>query len=391
MKLGSFQATTNPYRIKIAGGASRLASWLRRQSTYRVILVLGCVLLLLLLFGTMSFLLVEDMRASGSFPEGVSICGVYVGGLTRAQATEKCSGELGEVAARPLSLRIDEESYDIPAAGIDLELDYPAMVEEAYRQAWNTNIVERMGRSFFRSPRHIDVETVATSYNQDKVRAFVTMALEGINRPPHDAYIDVSTGVGRIEKAKDGRKVEFEDLLADTEAALQTAGRTVNVEAERTPAALGDQGLGKYMLVNIEACTLSLYDRDTLIRTYPVAVGSEEWPTVLGQWAVVKMEKNPTWYNRGSQWAENMPDSIPPGPNNPLGTRAMHLNGGGVLIHGTSNSWSVGRPVSHGCIRMHLSHVEELYENVEIGMPIYIIKRSGEPGFDCSKKPFWQK
>jgi len=104
----------------------------------------------------------------------------------------------------------------------------------------------------------------------------------------------------------------------------------------------------------------------------------------------VKADKNPTWYNRGSTWAENMPASLPPGPGNPLGTRAITLNGGGVLIHGTSDGWSIGRSVSHGCIRMYISDVEQLFEHVYIGMPVYIIKAAGNPGFDCSKPPFWK-
>jgi lipoprotein-anchoring transpeptidase ErfK/SrfK len=100
------------------------------------------------------------------------------------------------------------------------------------------------------------------------------------------------------------------------------------------------------------------------------------------------MEKNPTWYNRGSTWAENMPASIGPGPNNPLGTRAMTINGGGVLIHGTHDTGSIGSSASHGCVRMSIPDVEALFNQCNVGMPVYIIKQTGKPGFDCTKHPF---
>ena len=76
---------------------------------------------------------------------------------------------------------------------------------------------------------------------------------------------------------------------------------------------------------------------------------------------------------------------------NPLGTRAMPLNASGVLIHGTPSPWSVGQSVSHGCVRMYMKDVEQLFDMVEVNTPVYAIRSSGDAGFDVTKKPFWQK
>lgn len=373
---------------KSIGTTERSLLWLSGKRTSRVILVIGSVLLGLILLGLLVFLLIQDGQAKGEFPDGSRIGGVYVGGLTEDQALEKCRQELSELESKPLELRIDDEVYDISPAEIGLTLDYEAMVDQAYQKAWNVNVLERMVRRFLRKPRNVDLPIV-TAYDEEKVASFVRTAMDSIERPPSNAYIDISTGIGKVVPAKDGRKADYEQLLADAEEALKTPERFVNVQVTRSPATETGEEFGKYILVNLGAHTLSLYDRDTLIASYAVATGSEEWPTAIGQWAVVKMEKNPTWYNRGSEWAEEMPDSIPPGPGNPLGTRAITLNGGGVLIHGTSSGWSIGRSVSHGCIRMYMGDVESLYEHVFVGMPVYIIKKAGEPGFDCSKKPWW--
>ncbi len=371
------------------GAVTRSLLWLGKKRTSRVVLILGSVLLLAILMVLFSFLLAQDISAFGTFPEGATVCDVDVSGLTKAEATVKCEAELAEIADRPLTLEIDDEAYPITPEEIGLKLNIAAMVDEAYSRAWNVNIVERMARRFLKKPKAIGV-SVTVEYNEELLGQFVQAAMRSIDRPPHDAYIDVSTGIGKIVPAVDGRKANYEQLLAEAKEALGTSDRTVDVQVERSPPTLTDEGFGRYILINLGSNTLSLYDRDTLLVSYSVATGSPEWPTPIGQWAIRRMEKNPTWHNRDAEWSKNMPDSIPPGPGNPLGTRAMYINAGGIIIHGTSSTWSLGRSVSHGCIRMSISEVEALFEQVGVGTPVFMITESGKPGFDCSKKAFWQ-
>ena len=74
-----------------------------------------------------------------------------------------------------------------------------------------------------------------------------------------------------------------------------------------------------------------------------------------------------------------MPASIPPGPSNPLGTRALNINAPGIRIHGTSNLASLGTAASHGCIRMSIADSEYLFERVDVGTPVIIIPGPGGP------------
>ncbi|HEX2030631.1 MAG TPA: L,D-transpeptidase, partial [Actinomycetota bacterium] len=98
------------------------------------------------------------------------------------------------------------------------------------------------------------------------------------------------------------------------------------------------------------------------------------YPTPQGEWTIINKAENPTWINPAPDgWGAGLPLSIPGGPSNPLGTRALYLDAPGIRIHGTADSGSVGTYASHGCVRMHRSDVEELYEIVPIGTAVHIV------------------
>ena len=102
-----------------------------------------------------------------------------------------------------------------------------------------------------------------------------------------------------------------------------------------------------------------------------MATGQAIYPTPTGDWHVVDMQRDPWWYPPTSDWAKDA-KPIPPGPGNPLGTRWMGLNVYGVGIHGTPDDASIGYSASHGCIRMHISDAEWLFDHVRIGTPVFI-------------------
>ena len=54
-----------------------------------------------------------------------------------------------------------------------------------------------------------------------------------------------------------------------------------------------------------------------------------------------------------------------------LGTHRLNL-GNGYALHGTNNPSSIGRSVSHGCIRLRNEDISKLYDMVPVGTPIYI-------------------
>lgn len=127
----------------------------------------------------------------------------------------------------------------------------------------------------------------------------------------------------------------------------------------------------KVLVVRAER-KLYLYKRGKVIRVFNVAVGKPIRPTPAGNFLIINKRINPTWVNPGSEWAKDMPNRIPPGPDNPLGTRAMDLSVDAIRIHGTPNAASIGSAVSNGCVRMYKWEAEELFRIVSVGTPVEI-------------------
>lgn len=127
------------------------------------------------------------------------------------------------------------------------------------------------------------------------------------------------------------------------------------------------------IVVNLQEFRLDLYDGPRLKEHFVVGVGALSFPTPPGAYYVRSKATNPTWRNPGSSWARGMPAYIGPGPRNPLGTRALRLDRGALVIHGTPQPWSVGHRASHGCIRMRRDDIEHLYNLVPEHTPVFII------------------
>ena len=107
-------------------------------------------------------------------------------------------------------------------------------------------------------------------------------------------------------------------------------------------------------------------------RVFAVATGQHQYPTPLGRFTIIVKWRNPWWYPPKSPWAQGQ-KPIPPGPDNPLGTRWLGLSAPGVGIHGTPSDGSIGYSVSHGCIRMHISEAEWLFNHVGVGTTVFIV------------------
>lgn len=131
------------------------------------------------------------------------------------------------------------------------------------------------------------------------------------------------------------------------------------------------------LVVNISEMRLYLFPEDGGAPiTYPVGVGTDDWKTPLGSFTVVSKIVDPPWYPPPSIRRENpeLPARVPPGPNNPLGTHALRLSSGNLLIHGTDEPYGVGRKASHGCIRLYPEDIPDLFGMVAVKTRVTMVR-----------------
>lgn len=109
--------------------------------------------------------------------------------------------------------------------------------------------------------------------------------------------------------------------------------------------------------------------------TFPIGVGDEGTDTPVGKYFIVEKIKDPAWHVPKTIREERpeLPPVVPPGPDNPLGSRALRLSKGTVLIHGTNRPWGIGARTSHGCIRLYEEDIAVLFEMVERGTPVAVV------------------
>jgi L,D-transpeptidase ErfK/SrfK len=124
-----------------------------------------------------------------------------------------------------------------------------------------------------------------------------------------------------------------------------------------------------------------------MVDTYPASIGRMDWKTPLGGARIVRKQRDPSWRppksvrQEAAAEGETVPELVPPGPDNPLGTRALRLNIPGYLIHGTNKPYGVGMRVTHGCVRLLPEDIEHLFDRVKVGTPVQIVNQPVKTGW----------
>jgi len=304
--------------------------------------------------------------------KGVSVEGVYIGSLNREAAVEKLRSELDlDVLNSDLALEFDGNTWPLPIYEIDAYVDLEATVDRAMSAGRDIPFYQRWAfRAVFKGMDR-DVGLVI-HYDPHKLESFIS-TLEGtINREPISAGIRLQGPKLICQRSQEGWVLDTEQARESILESLSSPQRVAVLNIEVTSPQVSDSQVGKVITVDKTNHILTLYNNMDVEKQYPIAVGMPEWPTPSGTFSIVYKTKSPTWVNPGTSWAATMPPVIPPGPGNPLGTRALATSASGVFIHGTYSSWSIGYSVSHGCIRMYIKDSEDIYERVPVGIPVLI-------------------
>jgi hypothetical protein len=307
---------------------------------------------------------------------GVRVAGVDVGGLRASDARALVERTVAERLHRPLRLVAGSWSLTLERARAGVAVDLDGMVGEAVAESRAGSLDDRLlrvlqGRSLSVS---IGLRTHVGRTSLDRIVGRVARALD---RPAHSARAVPSATRLRVVPSQDGLAVERNALRSALRSALlDPSARTLTVPTRpvrpRVSTSLLERRLPAYLLVDRAHFRLRLYRHLKLAHTYPIAVGRAGLETPAGLYRIDDRQVDPSWHVPLSAWAGSLAGQvIPPGPADPLKARWLGFYAG-AGIHGTDDLSSIGTAASHGCIRMTIPDVIELYPLVPLGTPIYI-------------------
>jgi lipoprotein-anchoring transpeptidase ErfK/SrfK len=258
-----------------------------------------------------------------------------------------------------------------------VHVDVDAMVHDALTASRKGSIISRTTRAITGGSIHATIP-VAITYSRAAVTRFAAKIKRRLDRRAQDASIDFTGASIQPVDSKNGRSVDAGALERQVSAELvePTADHRlkapVNVVKPKTTTRELAQRYPRVITINRSAFRLTLYDHLKVARTYTIAVGRQGLETPAGEYPLQDKQVNPSWHVPNSAWAGSLAGKvIPPGPQDPIKARWMGVSGG-AGIHGTDDIGSLGTAASHGCIRMGIPDVIELFDRVQVGDPVFI-------------------
>jgi lipoprotein-anchoring transpeptidase ErfK/SrfK len=194
--------------------------------------------------------------------------------------------------------------------------------------------------------------------------------------PVRDARLDTDGGWVTLVPERTGYGSSGSRPPPRCAQAVLSGDEEVEVQTVRTSPSVTRAAYPQVLLVRQDDRRVYLYQDGQIVRDWPAAIGTSDYPTPTGRFVVGAKRYEPTWTNPSpDDWGYGAPAFMGPGPNNPLGPRAINWNrpsGRDSLIrfHGTPDEHTIGQAATHGCVRMYNRHVIELYDLVETGTTI---------------------
>ena len=324
-------------------------------------------------------LAVADRSSADKIADGVTVGGVDVGGLGERQALARLEDRIGSPSKRPLTVRVAGKHKKLTAERAGVQLDLRGAIDDAMAAGRQGSFVARGWRAV--TGGSVDRQ-IATPVSVDRraVDKFVSGIAKDVNRPAVNAELAMSVSDVAVTPETKGRRLTGAAALERRIVrAFRTphADRTLKAETATVKPKVTESDVWAQnpLIVTVahDAQTVRVFKKGDVVARYKVAVGSKEFPTPRGRFAVDRKEVNPVWNVPNSEWAGDLAGKrIPSGdPRNPLVARWVGISGP-VGFHGTKDLGSIGSRASKGCIRMRPPDVIDLHDRVDVGTPILI-------------------
>lgn len=218
-------------------------------------------------------------------------------------------------------------------------------------------------------------EPAPLTVDEEELKAYVDMLGGQVYDAPENADVALDGDGIDITEDAPGRQLDREDAMAALGKAIRNDRDQVQLSIEPAAPEVTTDDYEHVLVLRQDDRRLSHYEDGEKTGDWPVAVGAGGSPTPTGEFTVGEKRHKPTWHNPDpGGWGSDMPAVVEPGPENPLGLRALNWydNGADTLIrfHGTAATDSIGRAASQGCVRLRNDDVVELYDRVPAGAAI---------------------
>jgi lipoprotein-anchoring transpeptidase ErfK/SrfK len=343
-----------------------------RQRSF-IVLAVALVVLIAGAVGVYAY----DKSKKDEIAKGVTAGGVDLSGMKPDEARRTLRRELAKPLRQPVIVRYAGKRYRLSARRAKVHVNTGEMVQQALEVSRKGNILSRTTREITGGSVHEKIK-VEVTYSHSAVDKFAKRLAHRIDQPARDATIGFAGGQIQKIDSQNGRELDVEGLKADVGGELvePTADHRLIPPVEHTKAKVTTAELAKkyptVIIVNRGGFQLTLYKNLRVEKTYRIAVGQAGLETPAGEYNIQDKQVNPSWHVPNSPWAGDLAGRvIPPGPADPIKARWMGIyNGAG--IHGTEDIGSLGTAASHGCIRMAIPDVIDLFDRVNVGDPVFI-------------------
>ncbi len=338
--------------------------------------LIGVAVFVLLLIGGAVAAYAYDSSREDQIAKGVTVAGVDVSAMDAQEARRHVAARLRPALEQPVRVTFRRQRFTLSAEDAEVRADVAGMVDEALQESRDGNILSRVARDITGDEERAEV-AAKVSYSPQAVTRLVRRVKRRIDQPARDASVDFPSV--ETVKEQNGLKVDGAALRQRVEQALSVPAvdRVVTTPARIIkPKVTQAQLASKYpslLVVDRGGFALRLYKKLKLQREYIVAIGAVGFDTPAGLYHIQNKAVNPAWSVPNSDWAGGLAGTVVPGgtPENPLKARWLGIYDG-AGIHGTDQVGTLGTAASHGCVRMSIPDVIELYDQVPVGAPIYI-------------------
>jgi lipoprotein-anchoring transpeptidase ErfK/SrfK len=344
-------------------------------------LVIAVTALLAALVAAAAAVVIYDHGREDEIGKGVTIGGVEVGGMKRAAAEAKLRRAILDPLNQTVVVDHANQRWKLTAREAKVATNLDATVEDALERSREGNIVNRTWRGVTGKRLNVDIKPEVT-YSDEAIIRLLDRVRKSVNRPSMNATIKFTVNGPKTTPSHEGLAVDASALHQKIKAALVSpqAKRRFSASTDHVKPKVSTDDLvnqnATTLVVNREAFKLTVFKNLKAVKSYSVAIGAIGRDTPEGLYHIQNKAVNPAWTKPYSDWvAKDEQGKVVPGgtAENPLKARWLGIfNGAGIHGVDPSEYGTIGHAASHGCVRMRIEDVEDLYPRVPVGAPILI-------------------